>query len=469
MLAVPALYFLLFFQLTGVGLLGPDEPRYASVGREMATSGDWITPHLWGKPWFEKPVLLYWMTGIAFKLGLGEDLAPRLPVALVSLAFLIFFKRRLRGEFGERESWYATAILATCAGWISFSELCLTDLPMSAAFAAMILLLLPWVRRGEERVPPVTGVLLGLAVLAKGLVPIVLALPLLWVGRRRLRHLLLPGTVMVLTAAPWYVACTYRNGTAFLYDFFWKQHFGRFFSGGLQHVQPFWFYVPVLVAGLMPWSVLLPLLCRRKFYDDGRLRFLLLTVVFGLVFFSLSVNKLPGYLLPLLPLVAVLLGIALARAVRAGRWLVLVAASLVVVPIAVSILPQALLAGLSRSNWTAPAWYAVAPVPLVALLAWWWEHNSQRDRAVALVSLAVVAGVVFLKMTAFPILDATVSARGLWRRVRSHPEQVCVEQIHRKLRYGLNYYSVEPLPRCAETARPLHIRQRPGKPAYVAE
>ena len=65
------LYFLLFFALTGSGLLGPDEPRYASIGREMARSGDWITPRLWGEPWFEKPVLLYWMTGAAFKAGLG--------------------------------------------------------------------------------------------------------------------------------------------------------------------------------------------------------------------------------------------------------------------------------------------------------------------------------------------------------------------------------------------------------------
>ena len=73
-------------------MLGPDEPRYASVGREMARSGDWITPRLWGQPWFEKPALLYWMTGAAFRLGFSEDLAPRVPVALFSVAFLVFFQ-----------------------------------------------------------------------------------------------------------------------------------------------------------------------------------------------------------------------------------------------------------------------------------------------------------------------------------------------------------------------------------------
>ena len=72
---------LYLLHLGGVGFLGPDEPRYASIGREMARSGDWITPRLDSQPWFEKPALLYWMTGIAFRLGLNDDLAPRLPVA----------------------------------------------------------------------------------------------------------------------------------------------------------------------------------------------------------------------------------------------------------------------------------------------------------------------------------------------------------------------------------------------------
>ncbi|HSW51218.1 MAG TPA: hypothetical protein VLH09_13630, partial [Bryobacteraceae bacterium] len=78
-----ALYLVYFYGLTGAGLIGPDEPRYASIGREMARSGDWVTPRLWGDPWFEKPPLLYWMTASATRLGLGDDLAPRLPVALL--------------------------------------------------------------------------------------------------------------------------------------------------------------------------------------------------------------------------------------------------------------------------------------------------------------------------------------------------------------------------------------------------
>src|SRR5579885_1405275 len=91
LLAIPALCLLYFFGLSGAGLLGPDEPRYAAIGREMAASGDWITPRLWGEPWFEKPPLLYWMTAVGIRMGLGPELAARLPVAAIGWGFLVFF------------------------------------------------------------------------------------------------------------------------------------------------------------------------------------------------------------------------------------------------------------------------------------------------------------------------------------------------------------------------------------------
>jgi 4-amino-4-deoxy-L-arabinose transferase-like glycosyltransferase len=140
-----------FYRLDAAGVLGPDEPRYASIGREMARSGDWITPRLWGQPWFEKPALLYWMTGAGCRLGLGPDLAPRLPVALCSFAFLVFFWWLLRREFGSTVAWLAALMLATSAEWIGFSQVGVTDLPMAAAFIAALLLALPWVARGDTR------------------------------------------------------------------------------------------------------------------------------------------------------------------------------------------------------------------------------------------------------------------------------------------------------------------------------
>ena len=155
----------------------------------MAHSGDWVTPRLWGEPWFEKPALLYWLVGAAYGAGFNDDWAPRLGVALVSLAFLFFYYTQMRREFGDGAALYSSVILATSAGWFAFSQVGVTDLPMAAAFGASLLLALRWVRSGGRRGLLLAGVFLGFAVLAKGLVPIVLAAPLAWVGRKRWRDL----------------------------------------------------------------------------------------------------------------------------------------------------------------------------------------------------------------------------------------------------------------------------------------
>src|SRR5579872_103615 len=171
-LAVPLMYLLYFFGLASIGLVGPDEPRYAAISQEMARSGDWVTPRLWGQPWFEKPALLYWMEATAFRAGLNAEMAPRLPVALLSVAFLIFFYWILAREFGAVIARFSTVILATSAGWLAMSHIGVTDLPMSAAFAAAMLLSLGWLERGERNRLPLTAALFGLAVLAKGFLPL---------------------------------------------------------------------------------------------------------------------------------------------------------------------------------------------------------------------------------------------------------------------------------------------------------
>src|SRR5580704_14962291 len=182
--AIILVFFLYFFRLDATGLLSTDEPRYAAIGRQMAFSGDWITPRLWGEPWFEKPPLLYWMTGAGFRMGLDPDFAPRLPVALLSMAFLLFFYGSLRKEFGERAAIFSTAILGTSAGWLALSYVAVTDLPLSVFFAAAMLLGMTWLRTGRRGSLIAAAVSLGFAVLAKGLVPLALAIPLAWVGRR---------------------------------------------------------------------------------------------------------------------------------------------------------------------------------------------------------------------------------------------------------------------------------------------
>jgi len=460
-------FLLYFYHLQAVGMLPPDEPRYAAIGREMARSGDWVTPRLWGEPFFEKPALLYWMIGAAFRAGLGPDLSPRLPVALLAVAFLAFYWWILNREFGPRAAWYASLILGTSGGWLACSQVGVTDLPLAATFSAAMLLALPWIARRDTALLPLASALFGFAVLAKSLPALVLAAPLAFRWRWARDFLRLRVFAPFLAVAlPWHLVCYFRNGRPFLYTLFVEHQFGRFTSGALLHVQPAWFYLPVLLGLLLPWTPLLVLLARPAAYHDSRRLFLLLWLFFGLLFFSASVNKLPAYILPLLPAAAALMAVALDEAGGARTLLTACALLLVAIPIATQILPAAVANGLTHSPRPSfqPAW--LAPLA-VALAVWLLEHRSHRLAAMLSLAAGVTAGMFYLKIAAAPELNRTASARELWSEIAAHSGQVCVSDVGRNWRYALNYYSVTPLPDCSAQPRPLHVVRPAGQPARV--
>jgi 4-amino-4-deoxy-L-arabinose transferase-like glycosyltransferase len=434
LLVAAGLFFLYFFGLTRTGLIGPDEPRYAAIGRAMAVTGDWVTPRLWGAPWFEKPVLLYWMTAAGFKAGLGAELAPRLPVTLASVAFLICFFIVLRREFGDRAAWYSATILATSAGWLAYSHVAITDLPMSAAFAGVMLALL--MSTSSTRTCLVAGVLLGIAVLAKGLVPLVLFIPALWFLRHRIRDLALVFGAATLVAAPWYVLVTMRNGAPFLEEFFWKHHFGRFLNSALQHGQPFWFYVPVLLMGFFPWTPLVALLFSARLFEDRRAQFLLAWFAWGFIFFSASRNKLPGYLLPVLPPLAALIGIALSEGVRFRVLLAACGLLTCLTPALATMLPQALESGISHASFHLAWPWIVAGLAAAMVCA-----IANRGLAVAMVAFLTTVSVAGLVWRVYPELDRQLSGRGA-------ASMTCLPQTNRSQRYSIDYYTGRDLPDC---------------------
>jgi len=464
--AIPVVWALLFFQISAAGLLGPDEPRYASIGRAMAETGDFITPRLWDLPWFEKPALLYWLIALGHRLGLEAETAARLPIALVSLAFALFFFRRLHTEFGEEIATYSTAILMTAAGWVAYSTLALADVPLAACFGAAMLLAMPWVTRGDTRELPWIGVALGGAILAKGLVPLALLLPLLWFTRGRWRDWARIAGPCLLVAVPWFALCLWRNGWRFFEVFFVEHHFRRFFSGELLHAQPFWYYVPVLAVGLLPWTPLLAGLTARPLYEDPRARFAAAWLAWGFVFFSASRGKLPGYLMPLMPAAAILLAMV-AEGWYLSRGCLLAAAALTgLAPLAASLLPDAVAGGITRSTWDASSWplcvgISVVAVALVAFREW----KSTRRSTVLLIAMIATLGIVYLKRVAFPVLEERVSAKRLWQSIEARRDGICLGNMHRNWRYGLNYYAGQPLPDCQVVDKPFILEQREGDSA----
>ncbi len=420
-----------------MGLISTDEPRYADIGRAMARTGDLITPRLWGQPWFEKPPLLYWLIAAGFRLGFGPELAPRLPVALLSVAFLAFFWLRLRRLWDERVASFSTAILATAAGWVALSGIAVTDIPLAVFFSAAVLLAI-------DEAPHRTGAAaaLGLAVLAKSLVGPVLFLPVLALDFRNLREWLRPKPVLAFLgiALPWYVLCYARNGGQFLWVLFVQQQFGRFISSERQHEQPWWFYIPAMLLALYPWFPLLTIV--GPVWRDRRIRLLMAVVAFGFLFFSASRNKLPGYVLPLVPSACVLMGVGLARCERPARAVILPVALMGVVPVALRALPAAMATGLH----TAP----IAPSDLaigcaVAGIIGATSALVLRERGTPAAFILTAAAFLWLKVNAFPALDEAATARVLWNLHRPQ----CVDTSERSLAYGLNYYAGRDLPRCA--------------------
>lgn len=312
-------------------LMLPDEGRYVGVAWAMV-HGDRLTPLLHGLPYFHKPPLLYWIDATAMRwLGAHEAvarLAPALGAWLMGAAIFLDLRRRR----GAREAAIALAVLATCpfffvggqfanldmlvAGWISVVIVCgARAAEAEAAREALRWAVAAWLAA-------------ALAVLAKGLIGVVLPALVLapwlllqrrWRGLLRLLHpLALLGFVLV--AAPWFVAMQQRF-PAFLDYFFVEQHFRRYAQTGFNNVQPFWFFVPVLLLLTLPWSLWLPAWLRRRSAPGGAPAALYAWWALAvLLFFSMPASKLVGYALPALGPLAALAAMVVARG-RAWRWL----------------------------------------------------------------------------------------------------------------------------------------------------
>ena len=338
---------------------------------------------------------------------------------------------------------------------MAYSNLCLTDLPLAAVFTLAVLLALPLLRNTPKNSHLAKrfiaiGVSLGLGALAKGLVPFVLCLPFFWFLRPFWRYWWLSAIACLAVATPWYLAVYLQNGDPFIQEFFVKHHFERLYSASLQHVQPPYYYVPVLLAALFPWTPLFALLNFHPIARDGRKRFLAAVVIFGFAFFTISRNKLPGYLLPLIPALFMLLGaqfqekriVDLAR-----RWLFCCALLIALVPLIASILPESLSLGkISLTEIGAISrlelFYILFPFAVVLL--------ARRQCTAPLLILCIVAEGIYLKYVTYPALDQQVSARGMWRQVQTLPGHICDGGTNRNWLYGLTFYRGSPYPPCAD-------------------
>jgi 4-amino-4-deoxy-L-arabinose transferase-like glycosyltransferase len=308
---------LFFYRLGAPGLMDPDEGRYAEIGREIWVLKDWLIPHLNFLPYLEKPPLVYWLTALSFG-GLGySEFAARLPSALSALGGVFLAYGLGRALWGAGPGLFGAMVLATSGGYLALGRLLTLDMPLAFFLNLAVGLGYLALSRDRRDLLPWVYLALALGVLTKG--PVAVVLPgLIWaawalVERRAqaLRVLVSPRGLCLLAGLtlPWF-ALVFWQYPAFLRFFILEQHLGRFLSNNVvYHGRPFYYYLPILLGFMLPWSWLLPwALARKPAMPSPDRRFLLLWAGVILVFFSLSKGKLAPYILPALVPLSLLLG-----------------------------------------------------------------------------------------------------------------------------------------------------------------
>jgi 4-amino-4-deoxy-L-arabinose transferase-like glycosyltransferase len=330
LLVLPAL---LLYPCLGFRLIEPDESRYAQIPREMLQRGDLVLPTLQGEPYLDKPPLFYWLVMLSYRTFGVHDWAARLvPAVAVHLTILVtyLFGRR---ALGERAALAAALVLTLAPGFVTVSRLLILDGLLTLCVVVALFTAFE-ARRGDRLRWPwwlAAACATGLGVLTKGPVTLLLLLPPLWLHRRLSGGGCSPGwrgwlafvAVLLALAVPWYVAVSARL-PGFVGYFFWEHNLQRFLDQKM-HARGVWFYAPVLWLMLLPASLLVwPLARFLLSFDESvtarrppELGFALLAGGWGVFFFTLSSCKLPTYILPSLPFLALTIGAFL---VETGQW-----------------------------------------------------------------------------------------------------------------------------------------------------
>ncbi|WP_404420961.1 glycosyltransferase family 39 protein [Nibricoccus sp. IMCC34717] len=361
---VPLLLVFFFALLGSRPFSNPDEGRYTEIPRAMAESGDYVTPRLNGVKYFEKPPLQYWLSALTFEVAGVNEWTSRAWIALLAAGGAVATYLGGRFLYGRRTGLIAAFLLSTTLLYYAMSRVVILDMAVSVFITTA---LLSFVAALEFPDGPRRRLLwygfyasMALATLSKGLIGIVLpgAVAFFWVlllnqwSRLRPFYPWTGSLVLLAIAAPWHVLASLRNHD-FAQFYFVHEHFQRFFSRVHDRYEPIWFFLPVLVGGLLPWVFFAPAAVRLALAGGWQARrenrtawFLVLWIAVIVLFFSKSQSKLIPYILPVFPACAILLARPLAqtwsgtvpRGVRSGflavaAFFVLFAVALVVYPV----------------------------------------------------------------------------------------------------------------------------------------
>jgi len=457
--------FLFFFGLAYFGLIGADEPRYAQVAREMLARHDWITPTLGGKPWLEKPPLYYWQAMLAYSLFGVSDWAARLPSAvdasLMVVAVYLFLKRFRPGFQLD-----GALMTASAAGVIGFARAASTDMPLAAMFTVALLAWFAWYESGSHRYLSLFYCVLALGMLAKGPVALLLAamIIVIFAAAKRdlqliLRTLWIPGLLLFcVLAVPWYAAVQLKN-PEFLRVFIFEHNLARFGTNLYHHPEPFWYFLPVTLIGLIPWTVFVAASWAETIRvwwtereqilqsEDALNVFLGIWLIVPVVFFSFSRSKLPGYIVPALPAGTLSLAEYVRRRVTDGESpnivLTVLHSIVATAPIVPALMIQYLILQ-HRLPWGKAAAISFTFATVLAIGIAITLRTSLGLRGLRFITLVpIVLAVAALLRLGAPALDSTLSVRPLANeisRLENKPLPLAASSVSRQTEYGLAFY-----------------------------
>jgi 4-amino-4-deoxy-L-arabinose transferase-like glycosyltransferase len=330
---------LLVFEPGKVPLFEPDEGRYAEIPREMLVTRDFLTPRLNGVLYFEKPPLYYWSVAASLAILGPTEMAVRLPGKLAAVAMVLLAVAFARRRWGMRTGLLAGLILATSLLLVALARIALIDPMLSLALAAATFAFASFAEgdaagdvRRSRRALYAFHAACAAAILLKGLVGVVLpgGAIVFWTlltGRwRTLQRVFSPGPLLLFLAlaVPWHVAMALRHPD-FLQFYFVHEHFQRFATTEHRRTGPAVYFIPVLVAGFLPWTAFFgrfreswPGFTRGAWRARSTEAFLWIWALLVFAFFSASKSKLIPYVLPIWPALSVLLALGIERARARG-------------------------------------------------------------------------------------------------------------------------------------------------------
>ncbi len=332
----------IWFSLLGYrDLFEPDEGRYAEIPREMVASGNWLTPRLDGFKYFEKPALQYWATAAGFVLFGESNATARLWPAIIGFLGALFIWFAGHRLYGRNAGYIAFILTLSSLFYVTLSHIITLDLAVSVFIVMGVGCLALAQSQRDDPAYVRRWMLLGwgalaLATLTKGLIGLVLPAGAvlfysLWQRDWALwKHLHLGKGLLLILAitAPWFIAVSLKN-PEFAHFFFIQEHFDRYISPvGYDRAEPWWFFFANFFLGALPWFfVMLRSLLQPEFRWRGGAKnhfnsecFFWVFTVFVFTFFSFSSSKLPPYILPMFPVLALLAGKRLARQ-RWDKWI----------------------------------------------------------------------------------------------------------------------------------------------------